>query len=98
MLTSKERALLRSESNNIPASYQIGKSGITDAVCTQLSEALEANELIKVKILETADLSTKSCAVTVASSTNSNIVQCIGRVFILYRPHRDKDKRKYLVK
>lgn len=96
MITSKERALLRAEANTLSANYQIGKGGITDAVCSQLSEALEANELIKVKILESADLPTKSCAVTAAAATSSNIVQCIGRVFVLYKPARDKDKRKYL--
>lgn len=96
MITSKERALLRAEANTLLANYQIGKGGITDAVCAQLSEALEANELIKVKILESADLPTKSSAVTVAAATSSNIVQCIGRVFVLYKPARDKDKRKYL--
>ena len=47
MLTSKERAYLRGEANNIQANYQIGKGGITDALCKSLSEALEANELIK---------------------------------------------------
>ncbi len=96
MLTSKERAFLRGEANTIAASYQIGKGGITEMVCKSLSEALEANELIKVKILENADLPVKSAAVTAASATNSNIVQCIGRVFVLYKPHRDKEKRKYL--
>ena len=96
MLTSKERAYLRGEANNIQANYQIGTGGITDALCKSLSEALEAKELIKVKILENADLPTKSAAVTVAAATASNIVQCIGRVFVLFRPHREKEKRKYL--
>lgn len=96
MLTSKERALLRGAANTLPAKYQIGKGGVTNAVCTQLHEALEANEMIKVKLLENADLPTKSAAVTVAAATAANIVQCIGRVFVLYRPHRDKTKRKYL--
>ncbi len=96
MLTSKERAYLRGAANTISASYQIGKGGITETVCKSLNEALEANELIKIKILENADIPTKSAAVTVAANTNSNIVQCIGRVFVLYKPHREKEKRKYL--
>ena len=97
MITSKERAFLRGKANTLSANYQIGKGGITDSVCTSISEALEANELIKIKILENADLSTKSAAVTVAAATNSNIVQCIGRIFVLYRPAREKEKRRFLV-
>lgn len=96
MLTSKERAFLRSHANTLPALHQIGKEGVTDAVCKALSEALEKNELIKIKILETADMETKPCAAILADETNSNIVQCIGRVVVLYRPHREKEKRKYL--
>lgn len=96
MLTSKERAYLRGEANTLTASYQIGKGGITETVCQSLNEALEANELIKVKILENADIPTKSAAVTVAAATNSNIVQCIGRVFVLFKAKREKEKRKYL--
>ncbi len=97
MITSKERATLRAQANGLQANYRIGKSGITEEVCASLSEALEANELIKVKILENAELPTKSTAVTVAAATNSNIVQCIGRIFVLYRPARDKDKRRFLL-
>lgn len=96
MITSKERAFLRAQANTLTANWQIGKSGITDEVCASISEALEANELIKIKILENADLPTKSAAVTVAAATNSNIVQCIGRVFVLYRPAREREKRRHL--
>ena len=82
MITSKERAFLRGKANTLTANYQIGKGGITDSVCTSISEALEANELIKIKV---------------AAATNSNIVQCIGRIFVLYRPAREKEKRRFLV-
>ena len=61
-----------------------------------VDDDLAINELIKVKMLENADLPTKSAAVTVAAATASNIVQCIGRVFVLFRPHREKEKRKYI--
>lgn len=97
MLTSKERAFLRAQANGLNATHQIGKGGLTDAVCKQIEEALEASELVKIRILETADIPTKSCAVTCAAATSSNVVQCIGRVFVLYKAQRDKDKRKYLV-
>lgn len=96
MITSKERALLRKAANTLPAAYQIGKGGMTEAVIHQLSEALEASELIKIRLLEASDLSAKEAASSMAKATSSNIVQCIGHIFVLYRPHRDKTKRKYL--
>ncbi|MDP4133689.1 MAG: ribosome assembly RNA-binding protein YhbY [Bacillota bacterium] len=97
MITSKQRAYLRGLANTIPALYQIGKGGVNEAVIKQLGEALEANELIKVKILENSDLELKTCAAQVADKTNSNIVQCIGKVFVLYRPRSDKEKRKIIL-
>ena len=53
-MTSKQRAYLRSLANTIDAIFQIGKGGISDNLISQLSDALEARELIKVSVLETA--------------------------------------------
>ena len=51
MLTSKQRATLRSMANGIDTIGQIGKGGITENVITQADQALEARELIKMRVL-----------------------------------------------
>ena len=53
-MTSKQRAQLRSMANTLQPLYQIGKAGVTPAVTEQLDAALEARELIKITVLETA--------------------------------------------
>lgn len=53
-MTSKQRAYLRGLANTIDAIFQVGKSGISDNLISQLSDALEARELIKISVLETA--------------------------------------------
>ena len=58
-MTSKERAYLRGLANSIDAIFQIGKGGISDNLISQLSDALEARELIKVSVLETAPANAK---------------------------------------
>ena len=51
MLNSKQRAHLRSLASNMDTIFQIGKGGISEEICNQLSNALEARELIKVRVL-----------------------------------------------
>ena len=52
MLTSKQRAQLRSLAANEPTIMQVGKSGVTEAMAKTVSDALEARELIKMRVLE----------------------------------------------
>ena len=55
-LTSKQRAQLRGLANGLDTILQIGKEGIGDNLVQQANEALEARELIKGRVLESAML------------------------------------------
>lgn len=96
-MTSKQRAYLRGLANTIDAIFQIGKSGISDNLINQLSDALEARELIKVSVLETAPADAKTLGVEIAEATNSTLVQTVGSKITLYRP-RKKDSKIVLPK
>lgn len=54
MLTSKQRAYLRSLANSAETILQVGKEGISENLIKQVDDALTARELIKGKVLETA--------------------------------------------
>ena len=56
MLTSKQRAQLRSLASNMDVIMQVGKSGVTEAMAKTVSDALEARELIKMRVLENSDM------------------------------------------
>lgn len=92
MLTSKQRAFLRSLANDIDTILMLGKSGIGADVIRQADDALTARELIKAKVLETAPLSAKDAAEQVAQQTNSEVVQVIGSKFVLYRKNPKEPK------
>ena len=96
-MTSKQRAYLRGLANTMDAIFQIGKSGISDNLINQLSDALEARELIKVSVLETAPANAKTLGVEIAEATNSTLVQTVGSKITLYRP-RKKDSKIVLPK
>ena len=85
MITSKQRAYLRSMANTMETIFQIGKGGIGDNFNVQIDEALKARELIKIRVLESAGISPKEAAVILADAVSPDIVQVIGSRITLYR-------------
>ena len=96
-LNSRQRAQLRAMANDLQPILQIGKGGIGENVAEQLSLALETRELVKGTILETADVTAREAADILAQATGADIVQCIGRKFVLYK-ESTKHKKIELVR
>lgn len=94
MITSKQRAYLRKLANPISPIFQIGKGGITEELLVQLSNALEARELIKIHILETAMLDVKTSINEIAEKLNAQPVQAIGSKMVIYKEARKQENRK----
>jgi len=85
MLTVKNRVKLRSLAMTLKPIYQVGKDGITSNLIEGLNLALEAHELIKISVLKTVSAPLKQIAYDLASATNSELIQVIGRQIVLYR-------------
>ena len=92
MLTSKQRAYLRSLAANEQTIMQIGKGGMSENLIKTVSDALEARELIKLSVLENCDWSAKEAATELADATFSDVVGVIGRKIILYRESTTKKR------
>ena len=92
MITSKQRAYLRSLATNEPAIMQVGKGGMSDNLIKTVSDALEARELIKMSVLENCSETPKEMANALAAEVNADVVGVIGRKFVLYR-ESEKNKR-----
>jgi RNA-binding protein len=84
-MTSKQRAYLKSLAVNLDTIFQVGKSGVSEELCSQLLNALNARELIKIKILETCPHSVKETATLIAENIGAEIVQTIGMKIVLFR-------------
>lgn len=91
-MTSKQRAYLKSLASNISAIFQIGKSGISENLIKQLNDALEARELIKITVLETAPDAVKDLGNQLSEKTNSTLVQTIGSKIVLFRQKKKDSK------
>lgn len=92
MITSKQRAYLRSLATNESAIMQIGKGGISENLIKTVSDALEARELIKLSVLENCEFSPKDSANALAEAVGADVVGVIGRKVILYRESKDNKK------
>ncbi|SHO45742.1 RNA-binding protein [Anaerocolumna xylanovorans DSM 12503] len=77
---------------NIEPIYQVGKASLTPELTQGLDEALESRELIKVTVLKNCLDDPNEIARTVAERTRSEVIQVIGKKFVLYRESKTKKK------
>ena len=89
MITSKQRAYLRSLSNKLEVTFQIGKGGINENQLKQIDDALEKRELVKVHVLENSFLDTRATCDEVARLLGAEPVQAIGKKFIIYKESKE---------
>ena len=92
MITSKQRAYLRSLATNLDTIFQVGKGGITEEMCTQIANALEARELIKLRVLDNSGYSAKEAAGEIADAIDCEVVACVGTKFVLYKESQKKKR------
>ena len=85
MLTSKERAELRSQATALDTTLMVGKGGVTDAVIAEADNQLTARELVKGKVLEGAMMSPREVCDELCEATGADGVAVIGTKFVIYR-------------
>lgn len=85
MITSKQRAYLRSLANGLDTIFQIGKGGISEETCQQIANALEAREIIKARVLDNSGYTAKEAASAIAEVIGCEVVSCVGTKFVLYK-------------
>ncbi|MBR6651218.1 MAG: ribosome assembly RNA-binding protein YhbY [Clostridia bacterium] len=89
MLTSKQRAALRAMANPIDTIFQVGKGGVNEQMCKSISDALEARELIKLKVLDNSDYTAKEAANEIAEAVGADVVSVVGKKFVLYKESKE---------
>ena len=90
MLSSKQRAKLRSYASTIDATMIIGKDGLTDNILEQIDKQLYSHEMVKVSVLEGADGSAKEYWKLTAEKLKAEEVCAIGRKFVIYKMSNKK--------
>ena len=93
MLSSKQRKLLESMAHDLEPVVRIGKFGVTPTLLQTVREALAAQELIKVKVLENSALEQEEVAEQLVGETGASLIQILGRIIILYRANPERKHR-----
>jgi RNA-binding protein len=89
-MTSKQRARLRGMAAGLEPIIYIGKDGIVPGTVKQVSDDLEAHELIKGSVQPNCPLSAKEALQALCEACSAEPVQFIGRRFVLYRRSEKK--------
>ena len=91
-MNSKERAYLKGLAMKLEPIFQVGKGRISPQLTDAISEALEANELIKISVLNNCLEDPNSIAQTLGERTGAEVVQVIGKKIVLFRSSKTKKR------
>ncbi|MBP3412876.1 MAG: YhbY family RNA-binding protein [Oscillospiraceae bacterium] len=90
MITSKQRADLRSQANTLETTLMVGKGGVTESVIAEAMTQMEARELVKGRVLEAALLSAREVCDAICEATGCEGIQCVGSKFVIYKRSEKK--------
>ena len=91
-LTSKQRAYLKSLASELEPVFQIGKATVTPEVTDAIAETFNTHELVKIAVLKNCIEDVTNVAIMISERTRSELIQVIGRKFVLYKPFKDEPK------
>lgn len=91
-LSNPQRRYLRGLAHSLHPVVLLGEKGLTVAVQKELEQALLIHELVKVRV-NAPDRETRDAwASSMAQDAGAQVVQQIGHVLTLYRPHPEQPR------
>jgi RNA-binding protein len=94
-LKGSQKKYLRGLAHSLNPAAFVGHKGVTPALIEEISQALDAGELIKIRFNDHKDKETKRALVKqIAADTCCHVAGMIGHVVILFRQHKDPEKQE----
>jgi RNA-binding protein len=90
-LNAAQKRFLRSKAHHLKPVVMVGQHGLNENVLNELDIALDAHELVKVKIAAERD-ERVVIAQTLIERSGAELVQSIGQMSILFRRNEKKPK------
>lgn len=90
MITTKQRAYLKSIATSLQPAFQIGKGGVNDAQVAQIDDYLRVHEIIKIKVLDNSLYTAREASEEIAEKIGAEVVQVIGSKAVIYKANPEK--------
>lgn len=91
-MKGKQKRFLRAMGVTMDPILTIGKDGISEHTLRQAEGVLLTRELIKCRVLNTSPETPQATAEAIAEATGADLVQVVGRNFLLYKPNPETPK------
>ncbi len=78
---------LRGLGQRLKPSLHVGHQGVTAGTGPALDELLTHRELVKVRVLPSAELPAREAAAALATASGAALIGIVGHTFVLYRPN-----------
>lgn len=85
-LTPKERQTLKGRAHKLNPIVLLGNAGLSEPALKEIGRALNAHELIKIRVPTDDDAERVRIFAEIATRLSAARVQSIGKVLVLYRP------------
>jgi RNA-binding protein len=85
-LTPEQRKFLRAAAHELKPVVMIGQGGLSEAVIREAARALQAHELIKVRVLGDDREQREAWFGELCEALEAAPVQHIGKLFLIYKP------------
>jgi RNA-binding protein len=90
-LSNTQKRHLRTLSHHLKPVVRVGQHGLRDAVLDEIGHALDAHELIKVKLVAERD-SRETMTAAICDATGATAIHSIGQVAVLFRRNPKKPR------
>lgn len=97
MITSQERAKLKSLAQNLKPVLNIGKDNLNENTLVEIENYLLKHELMKIKILQNSEENPKDVMDFVCAKIGAEPVLVVGKIVIIYKFSTNK-KVKHILK
>lgn len=91
-LTNNQKRQLKGRAHHLKPVVMIGQHGLTENVLNEIEIALEAHELIKIRVSGADRDERKAMQEKISKQSGAELVQSIGHTAVYYRRHPERPK------
>ncbi len=95
-ISKAQRRQLAREAQNLKPTVMLGREGLSAELTEKTRAELECHELVKVRFVSHKD-QVAEISSELARESGAVLVRTLGHTAVLYRPHENPEKRRYLL-